>query len=147
MLAVSGARGDTAFAAVHGSGDLTGTVLICPTDTVTLSGAYRFTETGFVNQLGDGSWFSHGNLSFNLAGLGGTGASGVSYRVVGATNNGFAFFFGAASPGTDVEHTRVTWHLVPSDGGSPLSFTENLVFVVTPSGSTTVVDHGPSDCL
>jgi hypothetical protein len=146
VLAVSGARGDAGSGAVQGSGDLTGVVLDCSTDTVTLSGSYRFTENGFVNQLGEDLWFSRGTLVFNLAGLRATGTSGLSYRIVGASTMNFAFFFGAAAPGTDVEHSNVSWHLVPIAGGKPLSFRENFVFVVTPSGSTTVVDHGPSDC-
>ena len=146
VLAVSGARGDLGPGAVHGSVDLTGAVLDCSADTVTLSGTYRYTEAGFVNQVRDGTWFSHGSLSFNLAGVIGTGASGVSYRVVGATQIGYSFFFGSDSPGTDVEHSTQEWHLVPSGGGTPLSFKENFGFVVTPSGSTTLVDHGSSDC-
>jgi hypothetical protein len=145
VLAVSGARGDAGSGAVHGSGDLTGVVLACSSDTVTLSGAYRFTEIGFVNRLADGTWFSHGSLNFDFRGLTGTGASGVTYQVLGGTHEGFAFTFGS-SPGMDVEHTTETWHLVPSGGGKPLSFKENFVFVVTPTGSTTLVDHGPGDC-
>jgi hypothetical protein len=145
-LAVSGARGGVGSGVVHGSGDLAGSVLDCSTDTITLAGVYRYSETGFVNQLPDGTWFSHGSLSFVLKDVVGTGASGMSYRVVGATHVGYAFSFGSASPGMDVEHSTETWHLVPSGGGVPLSFRENFVFVVTPSGSTTLVDHGPSDC-
>lgn len=145
-LAVSGANGAAGPVVVHGSDDLTGSVLDCSTDTVTLTGVYRYTESGFVNQLPDGSWFSHGSLSFTLKGVTGSGTSGTSYRVVGATHLGYGFIFGSASPGTDVEDSTETWTLVPDGGGTPLSFRENLVFVVTPSGSTTLVDHGPSDC-
>ena len=146
ILAVSGAWADSGSGAVHGSVDLTGAVLECSTDTVTLSGTYAFTENGFVNQLGDGTWFSHGSLSFDLAGVAGVGASGLSYRVVGATHIGYAFSFGSVSPGVDVEHSTESWRLVPSNGGTPLSFHEHFVFVTTPSGSTTLVDHGPGDC-
>lgn len=146
-LAVSGAWGDAGSGAVQGSSDLTGSVLECATDTVTLAGSYRYTETGFVNQIGNGTWFSHGSLSFNLRGVVGTGVSGMSYRVVGATHLGYGFFFGSASPGTSVENSTETWTLLPSDGGRPLSFRENFVFVVTPSGSTRLVDHGPGDCI
>lgn len=146
-LAVAGARGDGSFRAIHGSGDLTGVILVCSTDTVTLSGSYRFTETGFVKQLSDGTFFSRGSLAFDLSGMRGTGASGVAYRVVGATNEGFAFTFGPSAPGTDVEHTTVMWHLVPIGGGTPLSFAEIFAFVVTPSGSTTLVDHGSGSCI
>lgn len=145
-LAVSGARGAAGSGALHGSGDLSGVVLDCSTDTITLTGAYDYTEVGFVNQLGNGVYFSHGSISFNLAPLSGTGRTGASYRVVGATNLDYAFTFGSAAPGTDVEHTRETWQLVPSGGGAPLSFRENFVFVISASGSTTLVDHGPSDC-
>jgi hypothetical protein len=147
VLAVSGARGAAGSTTVQGSNDLTGTVLVCSTDTVTLSGTDRFTENGFVKQLGDGTFLSHGSLSFDLSGVEGSGASGGSYQVVGATHDGFAFTFGSLSPGIDVEHTTETWQLVPIGGGRPLSFRENFVFVVTPSGSTILVDHGPSDCI
>lgn len=145
-LAASGARGASSPLVVHGSGNLTGSVLECSTDTVTLSGAYRFTETGFLNQLPNGTWFSHGSLSFALEGVTGVGASGTSYRVVGATHLGYGFVFGPASSGRDVEDSTETWTLVPNGGGRPLSFREHFVFVVTPSGSTTLVDHGSSDC-
>ncbi|MGZ4408092.1 MAG: hypothetical protein ACXVY6_04760 [Gaiellaceae bacterium] len=111
-----------------------------------MSGTYRYTETGSVNQLGNGTWFSHGSLSFDLEDVAGTGTGGVSYRVVGATHVGYSFFFGSASPGTDVEHSVETWHLVPLDGGQPLSFQENFVFVVTPNGRTALVDHGSGNC-
>jgi hypothetical protein len=131
---------------VQGAGDLTGTVVVCSTDTVTLSGSYHYSEIGSVHQLANGTWFSHGSLSFNLSGVVGTGVRGTSYRVVGATHLGYSFFFGSASPGIDVGQSVETWHLVPSDGGAPLSFREHFGFVVTPSGSTTLLDHGPSDC-
>jgi hypothetical protein len=146
VLAVSVAHGAPDPSVVKGSGDLTGSILDCSTDTVTLTGTYRYTETGFVNQLPDGRWFSHGTLSFNLKGVVGTGASGTSYRVMGATHLGYSFFFGSASPGIDVEHSTETWNLAPSGGGRPLTFRENFGFVVTPSGSTTLVDHGSGDC-
>ena len=146
ILAVSVAHGDVGTVVVKGSGDLTGSVLDCSTDTVTLTGTYRYVEAGFVKQLPDGSWFSHGSLSFNLKGVVGTGASGMSYQVVGGTHLGYAFSFGAASPGTDVEHSTETWTLLPSGGGRPLSFRQHFVFVATRSGSTTLVDHGSSDC-
>ena len=146
FLAVSGAHGAAGPVVARGSGDLTGSVLDCTTDTVTLSGSYRYTETGFVNQLADGTWFSHGNLSFALRGVVGIGTSGTSYQVVGATHLDYGFFFGPASPGTDVDDSTQTWTLVPVNGGTPLSFRENFVFVVTPTGSTTLVDHGASDC-
>jgi hypothetical protein len=146
VLAASAARGDPGPTTVRGSSDLSGTVLQCSTDTVTLSGAAHFTENAFVTQFADGTFFSHGSLSFDLAGVEGTGAGGASYQVAGVTHDGFAFTFGSASPGLDVEHTTETWHLLPSAGGKPLSFKENFVFVVTPSGMLNLVEHGPSDC-
>lgn len=145
-LGVPAALSGASSPAVRGTGDLTGAVLDCSTDTVTLSGSYHYSEIGSVHQLANGTWFSQGSLSFNLNGVVGTGSSGTSYRVVGATHLGYAFFFGSASPGIDVEQTVETWHLVPSDGGVPLSFREHFAFVVTPSGSTIVADQGPSDC-
>lgn len=147
VLAVSAAQGDAGSGAVHGTGDLTGSVLECSTDTVNLAGSYRYTESGFVNEIGNGTWFSHGSLSFELSDVVGTGLSGTSYRLVGASHLGYGFFFGSVSPGTSVENSTETWSLVPSDGGPPLSFREHFVFVVTPSGSTVIVDHGPGDCI
>jgi hypothetical protein len=146
VFAVAGASANAGPSVVHGSGDLSGVVLECSTDTVVLSGSYRYTESGFVNQLGNGTWFSRGTLSFDLAGVLGTGASGVSYRLVGATSVGYAFFFGATSSGIDVEHWTQTWLLLPQSGGPPLSFRETFVLVVMPNGSSTVVVHAPTDC-
>jgi hypothetical protein len=144
-LGVSRATADSG-SVVRGSGDLTGVVLACSTDSVTLSGSYRYTESGSVRQVGNGTWFSHGTLAFNLDGVRGTGTSGVSYRVVGASSVTYAFFFGGTYGGGDVEHSTQTWHLVPSDGGAPLTFQEDFSFIVTPGGSTTLVDHGSGDC-
>ena len=144
-LAVSGARAAGAEV-VRGSGDLSGVVLDCSTDSITLSGSYRYTESSSVHQTGNGTWSSRGTFSFELAGVSGTGTSGVSYRVVGATNIDFAFFFGGAYGGGDVEHSTETWRLVPSDGGMPLSFQETFVLVAAPNGRTTVVDQGSGDC-
>lgn len=146
VVVVAGAEAGGGPYVTHGSGDLTGLTLNCPTDTVALTGGYQYTENGFVKQVGNDTWFSHGTLSFHLDGVTGLGTSGVSYRLVGATSVAYSFFFGSASPGTDVEHSTQAWLLVPSDGGTPLSFRENFVFVVTPSGATTLVDRGPSDC-
>jgi hypothetical protein len=145
-IAGTTARGDTGPRTTHGAGDLSGIVLYCSTDTVTLSGTFLYTQNGFVDQLPDGSWLSHGTLSFHLEGVTGTGTSGTSYRVVGASQIGYGFAFGSSSLGRDVEHSTETWQLVPIGGGKPLTFHENFVFVVTPSDSTMLVDHGPSDC-
>ena len=144
-LAVAGARAADS-SVVRGSGDLSGVVLGCSTDTVTLSGSYQYTENSSVHQTGNGTWSSRGTFSFELAGVSGTGTSGVSYRVVGATSIGFGFFFGGAYGGGDVEHSTETWRLVPSDGGTPLSFQETFVLVAAPNGRTTVVDQGSGDC-
>jgi hypothetical protein len=147
-LAVAGARaaGESGASETRGAADLTGVVLYCSTDTVTLSGAYHYTENGLVNQLGNNTFFSRGKLSFDLAGVSGTGASGTSYRVTGATSLSYAFFFGGSYGGGDVEHSTETWHLVPSNGGAPLSFHETFVLVSAPNGSTILVDGGSGDC-
>lgn len=147
-LAVAGARaaGGSGASETRGSGDLTGVVLNCSTDTVTLSGAYHYTETALVSQLGNNTFFSRGTFAFHLAGVTGTGTSGSSYRLTGATILNYAFFFGGSYGGGDVEHTTQTWHLVPSNGGAPLSFHETFVLVSAPDGSTTLVDHGSGDC-
>jgi hypothetical protein len=147
-LAVAGARaaGDSGASETRGAGDLTGVVLDCSTDTVTLSGAYHYTENGLVKRLGNNTFFSRGELSFNLTGVSGTGTSGTSYRITGATSLGYAFFFGGSYGGGDVEHSTETWHLVPSNGGAPLSFHDTFVLVSAPNGSTSLVDHGSGDC-
>jgi hypothetical protein len=145
-LAVVSAHASAGSSVVRGSGDLTGLVLNCNTDTVTLSGSYRYTENASVRQSGNGTWFSRGTFAFDLEGVSGTGTSGLSYRVVGATSIDFAFFFGGTYGGGDVEHSTETWHLVPSDGGTPLSFQQTFVLVSTPAGTTTLVDQGSGDC-
>jgi hypothetical protein len=145
-VAVAGAQAAAGSSVVRGTGDLTGATLDCGPEMVALSGSYQYTESSTLKQVGTGTWFSHGALSFNLNGVRGTGTSGASYRVVGATNIDYAFFFGGTYPGGDVEHSTETWRLVPSNGGAPLSFQQTFVLVAAPNGTTTLVDHGSGDC-
>jgi hypothetical protein len=147
VLMPSTALADSGVTIVKGSSDITGAVLTCPTENVVFSGTYTYTEIGFVNQIGDAAWSSHGTFISSFNGVTAVGqTSGTEYRVVGVTASGYNFTFGTADT-ADTSRWVQTWMLVPVGGGMPLSFHEMFVVIFGPDdGSILFLHQGPRDC-
>jgi hypothetical protein len=132
----------------HSSGtiDFTGDVLTCPLEKVVFSGAGSYLESSTLQELSTG-FHTTATFLFNLRDVTATGeATGTEYRVVGVTSSGYSFSFGGLATGS-VSRFVQTWLLLPSGGGTPLSFHEVLSLTYSAQGQlVALVAQGPTDC-
>lgn len=137
------ASGAAAAISTRTTTDLTGTVLTCPREPVVLSGTETVLATDTLASAGHRTI----RFVFNLSGVTAVGqSSGSTFRVAGVTVSGSTFELGPVASASTSTFVR-TWMLVPTSGGTPLSFHEVLTVIFSADGSlAAIASHGSPDC-
>lgn len=137
------ASGEATVIVSHTTSDFTGAVLTCPTEQVVFSGTATTVSTSVITP----SLRRSDTFVTNLSGLTAVGqTTGTVYRVTGVTHASFSDAIGGETKATTSTFVQ-TWLLVPTGGGTTLSFQEILTATFDPEDELVkLIFHQAGEC-